>query len=36
VFPDTSHCTHLEKPEEFRAVVAEFLHQHDLAVAARV
>ncbi len=22
VFPDTSHCTHLEKPEEFRAVVA--------------
>ncbi|MFN3004753.1 proline iminopeptidase-family hydrolase [Mycolicibacterium wolinskyi] len=35
VFPDTSHCTHLEKPEEFRAVIAEFLQQHDLA-AARV
>jgi L-proline amide hydrolase len=29
VFPDTSHCTHLEKPEEFRAVVAEFLVSHD-------
>jgi L-proline amide hydrolase len=29
VFPDTSHCTHLEKPEEFRAVVAEFLASHD-------
>lgn len=35
IFPDTSHCTHLEKPEEFRAVIAEFLQQHDLA-AARV
>ena len=33
VFADTSHCTHLEKPEEFRAVVAEFLHHHDLAAA---
>jgi L-proline amide hydrolase len=29
VFPDTSHCTHLEKPEEFRAVVAAFLTRHD-------
>ena len=29
VFPDTSHCTHLEKPEEFRAVVAAFLTSHD-------
>ncbi|MHC9293478.1 proline iminopeptidase-family hydrolase [Mycobacterium sp. LTG2003] len=35
VFSDTSHCTHLEQPEEFRAVIAEFLQQHDLA-AARV
>ncbi|MGY4651996.1 proline iminopeptidase-family hydrolase [Mycobacterium sp. URHB0021] len=31
VFPDSSHCTHLEKPEEFRAVVAEFLAGHDTA-----
>ncbi len=29
VFPDTSHCTHLERPAEFRAVVAEFLASHD-------
>jgi L-proline amide hydrolase len=36
VFADTSHCTHLEKPEEFRAVIADFLHQNDLAAAARV
>lgn len=36
VFPGTSHCTHLEKPEEFRAVIAQFLHQHDLAADARV
>ncbi|MDH6193447.1 L-proline amide hydrolase [Mycobacterium frederiksbergense] len=35
VFPDSSHCTHLEKPEEFRAVIADFLHKHDLAAAAR-
>ncbi|WP_317156030.1 proline iminopeptidase-family hydrolase [[Mycobacterium] appelbergii] len=35
VFPDSSHCTHLEKPEEFRAVIADFLHAQDLA-AARV
>lgn len=33
VFPDTSHCTHLEKPEEFRAVIAEFLQEHDPAAA---
>jgi L-proline amide hydrolase len=32
VFPDTSHCTHLEKPEEFRAVVAAFLTSHDAVV----
>lgn len=31
VFADTSHCTHLEKPEEFRAVVAAFLTAHDSA-----
>jgi len=29
VFGDTSHCSHLEKPEEFRAVVGEFLTSHD-------
>jgi L-proline amide hydrolase len=29
VFADTSHCSHLEKPEEFRAVVADFLASHD-------
>ena len=33
VFPDASHCTHLEKPEEFRAVVAAFLAEHDAAPA---
>ncbi|WP_231514424.1 proline iminopeptidase-family hydrolase [Mycobacterium sp. URHB0044] len=33
VFADASHCTHLEKPEEFRAVVAEFLATYDLASA---
>ncbi len=33
VFADASHCTHLEKPEEFRAVVAAFLATHDLATA---
>jgi L-proline amide hydrolase len=33
VFADASHCTHLEKPEEFRAVVAAFLASHDLATA---
>ncbi|HET6735320.1 proline iminopeptidase-family hydrolase [Mycobacterium sp.] len=40
VFPDTSHCTHLEKPEEFRAVIAAFLSSHDadheLADTARI
>lgn len=29
VFPGASHCTHLEQPEEFRAVIARFLQQHD-------
>lgn len=29
VFPDTSHCTHLEKPEEFRAFIAVFLSEHE-------
>jgi L-proline amide hydrolase len=29
VFPGASHCTHLEQPEEFRAVIAEFLAAHD-------
>lgn len=29
VFADASHCSHLEKPEEFRAVVAEFLAAND-------
>lgn len=36
VFPGTSHCSHLEQPTEFRAVVAAFLAKHDLAAAARV
>jgi L-proline amide hydrolase len=38
VFSDTSHCSHLEKPEEFRAVVADFLASHDARsdVTARV
>ena len=29
VFPGSSHCTHLEHPEEFRAVIAQFLATHD-------
>lgn len=29
VFADASHCAHLEKPEEFRAVVAAFLADHE-------
>ncbi|BBY16532.1 proline iminopeptidase-family hydrolase [Mycolicibacterium litorale] len=29
VFPDASHCSHLEKPEEFRAVIADFLAAND-------
>jgi L-proline amide hydrolase len=33
VFADASHCSHLEKPEEFRAVVAAFLADHDPASA---
>jgi L-proline amide hydrolase len=33
VFADASHCSHLEKPEEFRAVVAAFLADHDPAPA---
>ncbi|WP_319445356.1 MULTISPECIES: proline iminopeptidase-family hydrolase [unclassified Mycobacterium] len=31
VFEGASHCTHLEQPEEFRAVVAAFLAEHDPA-----
>ena len=31
VFPAGSHCTHLEHPEAFRAVVADFLAQYDQA-----
>lgn len=29
VFASGSHCTHLEQPEAFRAVIATFLEQHD-------
>ncbi|TRW84906.1 alpha/beta fold hydrolase [Mycolicibacterium sp. 018/SC-01/001] len=29
VFPASSHCSHLEKPEEFRAVIAAFLSEHE-------
>ncbi len=29
VFPDASHCVHLEHPEGFRSVVGDFLAQHD-------
>lgn len=29
VFADASHCSHLEKPEEFRAVIADFLAAND-------
>ena len=29
VFEGASHCTHLEQPVEFRAVVASFLAEHD-------
>ena len=29
VFAGASHCTHLEQPEEFRAVIASFLAEHD-------
>jgi len=33
VFADASHCTHLEKPEEFRRVIADFLAPFDDASA---
>lgn len=29
VFAGASHCTHLEQPAEFRAVIATFLTEHD-------
>jgi L-proline amide hydrolase len=29
VFPGASHCTHLEQPQAFREVVADFLAEHD-------
>jgi L-proline amide hydrolase len=29
VFDGASHCTHLEQPAEFRAVIASFLTEHD-------
>ena len=29
VFAGASHCTHLEQPEAFRAVIADFLAAHD-------
>ncbi|WP_246224187.1 proline iminopeptidase-family hydrolase [Mycolicibacterium anyangense] len=32
VFPNTSHCSHLENPEGFRAVVAAFLAAHDTGI----
>jgi L-proline amide hydrolase len=31
VFGDASHCSHLEKPEEFRSVIADFLAPYDAA-----
>lgn len=31
VFSDASHCTHLEQPSEFRAVIATFLAEHEPA-----
>jgi len=36
VFAGTSHCSHLEKPAEFRAVIAAFLAEHDAAAGALV
>lgn len=33
VFAGASHCTHLEQPEAFRAVVAAFLAEHDADAA---
>ena len=35
VFPGASHCTHLEQPEEFRAIIAHFLNQNDLTTNDR-
>lgn len=29
VFPDASHCAHLEHPDAFRSVIGEFLASHD-------
>ncbi|WP_417221261.1 proline iminopeptidase-family hydrolase [Arthrobacter sp.] len=29
VYPDASHCVHLEHPEGFRSVIGDFLAQHD-------
>jgi L-proline amide hydrolase len=29
VFPDASHCVHLEHPDAFRSVIGEFLASHD-------
>lgn len=29
LFAGASHCTHLEQPAEFRAVIADFLSRHD-------
>jgi L-proline amide hydrolase len=29
VFAGASHCTHLEQPQAFRALIAQFLHEHD-------
>ncbi|WP_241983301.1 proline iminopeptidase-family hydrolase [Cryobacterium tagatosivorans] len=29
VFPDASHCVHLEHPQAFRAVIGDFLARHD-------
>ena len=35
VFPGASHCTHLEQPDEFMAVIADFLAEHDTTAPAR-
>jgi L-proline amide hydrolase len=32
VFAGASHCTHLEQPGEFRAVIARFLEAHDTPI----
>ncbi len=34
VFPDASHCVHLEHPEGFRAVIGDFLSEHDVPAHA--